>query len=175
MKKIKNMNEFVLSLLTGGLGLWLLFGKITEAPVKTGQGGFIARSDIWLRMVAVLMLIVAVVICVRSILGKQSREEDAKLHFYVDSTIVLTVVILIAYAIALPRLGFFITTFLGTFALMLLYTIKENGWRFSTVPKDQWVKILLRCLIASGIFLFIFWFVFGKMLAVQFPTFTLFG
>ena len=175
MKKIRHINDFVLSILTCITGIWLLFGKITEAPVKTGQGGFMARSDIWLRMMAVFMIIVAVALFVRSFTGKDFKEEDAKFHFYLDSTVVATVVALIIYAIALPKLGFFITTFLGTFYLMLLYSIKERAWSFTTVPAGNWGKLLLKCLIVSAILLAIFWLVFGKLLAVQLPEFALFG
>ena len=175
MKKIKHMNDFVLSILTMILGIWLLFGKITEAPVNTGQGGFIARSDIWLRMVAVLIILVSVAIMVRSIVGKNFKAEDGKLHFYLDGTIIATVIGLIVYAILLPLLGFFITTYIGTFYLMLLYSVKEKSWTFRTVPKEQWAKILIKCAAASGIFLLIFWLIFGKLLAVQLPELTLFG
>lgn len=175
MKKIRHMNDFVLSILTCILGLLLLFGKVTEAPVKTGQGGFMARSDIWLRMMAIFMLVVGVALLVRSFIGKEFKQEDAKFHFYLDKTVIATVVALIAYAIALPKLGFFITTFLGTFYLMLLYSIKERAWSFTTVPAGNWGKLLLKCLIGSAIFLVIFWLVFGKLLAVQLPEFALFG
>lgn len=175
MKKIRHMNDFVLSILTCILGLLLLFGKVTEAPVTTGQGGFMARSDIWLRMMAIFMLVVGVALLVRSFIGKEFKQEDAKFHFYLDKTVIATVVALIAYAIALPKLGFFITTFLGTFYLMLLYSIKERAWSFTTVPAGNWGKLLLKCLIGSAIFLVIFWLVFGKLLAVQLPEFALFG
>ena len=175
MKKIRHMNDFVLSILTAILGVWLLFGKITQAPVKTGQGGFFARSDIWLRMMAVFLIVVAVALCVRAFIGKDFKEEDARFHFYLDSTVVATVIALIVYAIALPKLGFFITTFLGTFYLMLLYSIKEKSWTFTTVPKEEWGKMLLKCLVVSAIFLVIFWVVFGKLLAVQLPEFELFS
>ena len=175
MKKIRHMNDFVLSILTAILGVWLLFGKITQATVKTGQGGFMARSDIWLRMMAVFLLLISVALCVRAFIGKDFKEEDAKFHFYLDSTVIATVIALVVYAIALPKLGFFITTYAGTFYLMLLYSIKEKGWSFTTVPKEAWGKMLLKCVIVSAIFLFIFWLVFGKLLAVQLPEFELFG
>lgn len=175
MKKVRHMNDFVLSIITAILGIWLLFGKITEAPVKTGQGGFMARSDIWLRMMAVLLIFMAIVLCIRAFVGKEFKEEDAKFHFYLDSTVIATVIALVLYAILLPKLGFFVTTFIGTFYLMLLYSVKEKAWKFSTVPKDAWGKILLKCVIASAIFLVIFWLVFGKLLAVQLPKFELFG
>lgn len=52
MKCIKKMNDFVLGILMILLSAFLVFGKITETEVKTGQGGFLVRSDVWLRMMA---------------------------------------------------------------------------------------------------------------------------
>ena len=44
MKCIKKMNDFVLGILMILLSAFLVFGKITETEVKTGQGGFLVRD-----------------------------------------------------------------------------------------------------------------------------------
>ena len=66
MKCIKKMNDFVLGILMILLSAFLVFGKITETEVKTGQGGFLVRSDVWLRMMGVFLVIVAVILIIRS-------------------------------------------------------------------------------------------------------------
>ena len=46
MKCIKKMNDFVLGILMILLSAFLVFGKITETEVKTGQGGFLSLIHI---------------------------------------------------------------------------------------------------------------------------------
>ncbi len=171
---IKRKNDFVLSILAIITGLYLVFGKITEAEVKTGQGGFFARSDIWLRAMGAAMILVAVILAIRAIVKDPENEEDKKFHFYIDSTVIATVLMLIVYALALPKFGFFISTYLGTLYLMVLYSVKERGHSFKSIPKGDLGKILIKSLIISAIFLVVFWLVFGKLLAVQLPEFSLF-
>ena len=75
------MNDFVLGILMTIFGLWLLFGKITEMEVQTGQGGFLARSDIWLRMLAVILILVSVILIIRSINFKKEEVVEG-MHVY---------------------------------------------------------------------------------------------
>ena len=155
MKCIKKMNDFVLGILMILLSAFLVFGKITETEVKTGQGGFLVRSDVWLR--------------------KKEGEEAEGFHFYLDSTVVAVIVSLIVYALALPKVGFMITTFLMCLYLVILFSVKEQSLTFRTVPKALWGKLLVKGVLSAAVMLAVFWFIFGKLLSVQFPTFSLFG
>ena len=163
MKCIKKMNDFVLGILMILLSAFLVFGKITETEVKTGQGGFLVRSDVWLRMMGVFLVIVAVILIIRSF-GKKEGEEAEGFHFY-----------LIVYALALPKVGFMITTFLMCLYLVILFSVKEQSLTFRTVPKALWGKLLVKGVLSAAVMLAVFWFIFGKLLSVQFPTFSLFG
>ena len=185
MKCIKKMNDFVLGILMILLSAFLVFGKITETEVKTGQGGFLVRSDVWLRMMGVFLVIVAVILIIRSF-GKNIRnhafaasgadgEEAEGFHFYLDSTVVAVIVSLIVYALALPKVGFMITTFLMCLYLVILFSVKEQSLTFRTVPKALWGKLLVKGVLSAAVMLAVFWFIFGKLLSVQFPTFSLFG
>lgn len=174
MKAIRHMNDLILGILMIGVSAFLFFGKITEQEVQTSQGGFLARSDIWLRMMAVFLFAVSVVLIIRSINFK--KEEIAeKFSFYIDSTVIATIIALIVYAIALPLLGFFFTTFVITLYLVLLYSIKEQGLKFTAVPKGAWGKLALKSLITAAVLLIVFWLIFGKLLAIQLPEFSLMG
>lgn len=170
MKCIKKMNDFVLGILMILLSAFLVFGKITETEVKTGQGGFLVRSDVWLRMMGVFLVIVAVILIIRSF-----GEEAEGFHFYLDSTVVAVIVSLIVYALALPKVGFMITTFLMCLYLVILFSVKEQSLTFRTVPKALWGKLLVKGVLSAAVMLAVFWFIFGKLLSVQFPTFSLFG
>ena len=163
MKCIKKMNDFVLGILMILLSAFLVFGKITETEVKTGQGGFLVRSDVWLRMMGVFLVIVAVILIIRSF-GKKEGEEAEGFHFYLDSTVV-----------AVPKVGFMITTFLMCLYLVILFSVKEQSLTFRTVPKALWGKLLVKGVLSAAVMLAVFWFIFGKLLSVQFPTFSLFG
>ena len=77
MKCIKKMNDFVLGILMILLSAFLVFGKITETEVKTGQGGFLVRSDVWLRMMGVFLGIVAVILIIRSLARRKARRQRA--------------------------------------------------------------------------------------------------
>lgn len=176
MKMIKKMNDFVLGILVILLSAFLLFGKITETEVKTGQGGFLVRSDVWLRMMGLFLLVVAVILIIRSInFGHKKDQEAEPFHFYIDSTVVAVTISLIAYALALPILGFFISTFVMCMYLVILFSIKEKAWTFRSVPKEAWGKILAKGAVTAVVLLVVFWFVFGKLLAIQLPTFALLG
>lgn len=174
MKAIKHMNDLILGILMIGVSAFLFFGKITEQEVQTAQGGFLARSDIWLRMMAVFLFIVSVTLIIRSINFKK-EEITEKFSFYIDSTVIATVAALIVYAITLPLLGFFITTFVMTLYLVLLYSVKEQGLKFTTAPKGTWGKLVLKSLITAAVLLIVFWVIFGKLLAIQLPEFSLMG
>ena len=167
-KAIKHVNDLILGILMIGVSAFLFFGKITQSEVQTAQGGFLARPDIWLRMMAVFLFVVSVILIIRSINFSKSEEVD-KFSFYIDSTVIATVLSLIAYAVALPWIGFFVSTYTMTFYLVMLYSVKEKGWNFNSVPKGNWGKILVKSLITAAILLVVFWFVFGKLLAIQLP------
>ena len=173
-KHIKHMNDFVLGILMVAFGLFLVFGKITQMEVQTGQGGFFARSDIWLRGMAALLIFVSVVLIIRSINFKKADEVEG-FKFYLDSTVVATVIALILYAVALPKLGFIISSLVITFYLVFLYSVKENNWKVTSLPQGQLVKLLVKSVITSVVMLAVLWVVFGKLLAIQLPTFALFG
>lgn len=177
MKRIKKMNDFVLGILMIFLSAFLVFGKITEVEVKTGQGGFLTRSDVWLRMMGVFLFVVSIILIIRAIgIGKKGQEHQAEpFNFYLDSTVVAVVLSLVVYALALPKIGFFITTFLMCLYLVVLFTIKEKSWTFRTVPANMWGKILFKGCVTAAVLLVVFWLVFGKLLAIQLPTFELFG
>ncbi|MBO6270601.1 MAG: tripartite tricarboxylate transporter TctB family protein [Clostridium sp.] len=174
MNRIRHKNDMVLGLITTAFSMFLIFGKITEQKVNTNQSGFFGRPDVWIRGLGILMLLISVILMVRAINFKKEETED-RFHFYIDSTVVGLVISLILYTVLLPKLGFIITTFAETFYLALLFTVRERGLSFRTVPGKDWGGILIKCIITAAVLLVIFWIVFGKLLAIQLPTFDLFG
>lgn len=170
MKGIQKVNDFVLGLLMIGLSAFLVFGKLTEAEVKTGQGGFLARSDIWLRMIGVFLFIVSVLLIIRACRGK----EKEPFHFHMDTAAASVMAMLILYAIIMPYLGFMITTFISAFYLVVLFSIKEKSYTFKTFPKSDYPKMLRNSAITAAVMLLAFWFIFAELLSVKLPGFDLF-
>ena len=166
MNRIRHKNDMVLGLITTAFSMFLIFGKITEQKVNTNQSGFFGRPDVWIRGLGILMLLISVILMVRAINFKKEETED-RFHFYIDSTVVGLVISLILYTVLLPKLGFIITA--------LRFTVRERGLSFRTVPGKDWGGILIKCIITAAVLLVIFWIVFGKLLAIQLPTFDLFG
>ncbi len=165
---IKKANDFVLGILTLSISAFLFFGEVTTNLPNSSQGGPLARADIWLQMIAVLLAIVSLVLVVSSLDFRKSAERES-FHFILDSTILLTVAALIAYAILLPIIGFFISTFLMVGFLTMLYTIKEEQKTLKDLTKADIKRMVKKSILTAVILLVILWLVFAKFLAIQLP------
>ena len=172
---IKHKNDFVLAAFSMVLSVFLLFGKITASTVPTGQGGLLARSDVWLRMIAGIMLLTSLMLLLRSLFKVKDLPKDSgTFHFYLDGTIIAIIAILVTYTIALPLLGFMISTFLAQALLTILFTVRERGYTWKALPREEMRKIIIRSLVISAILLLIYYLVFGVALSLQLPKFDLF-
>ncbi|WP_347559838.1 tripartite tricarboxylate transporter TctB family protein [Clostridium sp. AM58-1XD] len=128
----------------------------------------IARPDVWLQMIAVLLFLVAVILVVSS-LDFAGKAEKEGFHFVLDSTILLTVAALILYAVLLPAAGFIPTTFLMTVFLTAVYTLKEEKLCVRGLDKKDMIRIGRKSVITGAVLLVILWLVFAKLLAIQLP------
>lgn len=172
VKMIKVFNDFVLGVVMIGVSLYLLIGNIATNIPKTSQGGYLSRADVWIKMLAVMLLVVSIILVFKSINFKKG--ETKKFEFFLDNAIVSTIVGLIAYTVLLPKIGFFISTFSLTFFYVVLYTVSEDGKKFRTLTKEDVIRIGGKGLISSALLLAVFWLIFAKLLAVQLPVFSLF-
>lgn len=174
MKMIKKTNDFVLSILMLGVSAFLCFGKIVQNVPATSQGGLLARSDVWIRMIAIYLAIVAVILLITSINFRRSEQTEG-FKFMLDSTIISTVVGLVLYTVLLPILGFFICTFAMTLFLVVMYTVREEGRQFRSLDKRVTLRVGLKGVITAAVLLAVFWFVFARLLGIQLPEMTLLG
>ena len=165
---IKKANDFILGIFMIAVSAFLFFGKVTSNVPEVSQGGLIARPDVWIQMVAVLLFIVAVILVILSmdITGKAEKEA---FHFVLDSTVILTIGALILYAVLLPKAGFAVTTFLMTAFLTALYTLKEEKRSVKSLDKREIIRIGRKSIITGAVLLIILWLVFGRLLAIQLP------
>ena len=165
---IKKMNDFILSLIMIVISLFLIFGNVTVGGTTMGQGGALAKPDVWLKGLAFLMLFFSIVLGIKSLSFKRGEDKE-KFEFALSSTVILTVVALILYTILLPLIGFFVATSLLSLFLCMLYSIKENKKTIKTMTKSEWIYYSIRSFVFSAVMVVVLYLVFGKLLAIQLP------
>ena len=170
MKWIKKTNDFVLGIMMIFVSMFLMFGNITDNVPATSQGGTLARADVWIQMIAVILAVVSVLLIIKSIdfQGKGTGEKE-KFSFALDSTVVCITAILILYALLLPVVGFFITTFAAIFFLVFLFTLREEKLALRKLTKKDAVRITVKSVITALVMLVVLWLIFAKLLAIQLP------
>lgn len=166
---IKKENDFVLGILTLIFSGFLFFGKLTKNVPEYSQGGLFARADVWIRMIAVMLAVVAVLLVISSLNFTAKKEEKDPFHFVLDGTMICTAGALICYALLFPVLGFEMTTFLEIIFLTGLYTLKEEGKAIRDINRQEWIRIGKKSVITAAVMLIVLWLIFGKLLAVQLP------
>ena len=67
MKGIKKTNDFVLGIIMIIVSLCLFFGKVTTNVPEISQGGYLARADVWLQMIAVLLGAASIILIITSL------------------------------------------------------------------------------------------------------------
>lgn len=171
IKPIKNMNDFVIGLALVTLGCWLLFtDNIVFGSVAVLGGGTLAHPATYVRFLGGLITFLAALLVLKSLNWRRSAEVVA-FHFTVTPHIVLTVLALVVYAILLPRIGFFISTFLLNFFLTCLFLHKENsGEGKSPFTIDDIKRRLIYVTAYSIILVFVVQFLFTQVLFVNLPT-----
>ena len=58
--------------------------------------------------------------------------------------------------------------------LSFLFTVRERGYTFKALPREEMRKIIIRSVVISAILLLIYYLVFGVALSLQLPKFDLF-
>ena len=142
---IKHMNNFVLSIFTFIIGMYITFAPNVVTNMSSKQeGGFFARPDIYLKMLSGSLIVLAILLVIKSV-GKidESRMADCKFQFYLNSEIVYSTIALILYAVLLPLIGFAVTTTALVFFLVFLFAIPALRDIHDTVLKKREIKKLI--------------------------------
>lgn len=166
---IKHVNDFILAITMIVLSLFLLFYPgITTAIPKLAQGGFFTRADTYIRMLAMILLIAATVLLIRS-LTALSADGKGKFYFLLDRTISLTVAALVIYTLLLPKAGFFVTSFVMIIFLNLLYCFQEKNRKLKEYSCQELCVMALSAAVYALILMLVLWLVFTKLLGVRLP------
>jgi hypothetical protein len=169
-KLLKTPNDFVIGLALFALGVFVLFtDKVVQGKVVTGNGGYLVRPDVYVRMMGGCLAFFAVILVLKSINWKRATETKP-FKFVISREIVLTIVALIAYVALLPIIHFFAATFLLCFLLTIMYFKKEISATETECPAK---KIVIRRLIVAAVYAAILTFavylLFAHVLTVALP------
>ena len=167
---IKKVNDFTLGIGIVLLSIFLIFSpKIVGGGVSNNvPGGFWARPDVYIRIIAVIMIIPSIILITKSISFNKDSEKQ-KFKFDINSTIVISLGLIVLYTIALPIIGFVISSLIMVFCLCALYTIKEQNLTIRDIDKKKLSKILIKSTIYSVISVVALYFIFTIGLSVQLP------
>ncbi len=168
-KLLKNVNDFILGCLMLVLGLYISFSKgIIKNNVISNTGGLFARADVYIRMLAGLIAFLAFLLIIKSINFSKSKESKG-FTFIMNKEIALTALSLIVYTLALPRIGFAISTTVLMFFLVFMLSIRELTGGDRKLTKKELQKLLLISAIYTVLLVIAVYLVFSKLLGVSLP------
>ena len=167
---IKKVNDFTLGIGMILVSIFLIFSpEIVQGAVNNNvPGGFWARPDVYIRIIACIMIIPSIILVFKSISFKKDSEKQ-KFKFDINSTIVISLGLIVLYTITLPIIGFVISSLIMVFCLCALYTIKEQNLTIRDIDKKKLSKILIKSTIYSVISVVALYFIFTIGLSVQLP------
>lgn len=166
---IKRTNDFILSVAMIALSLFLVFSdKVVSGPSNSGLGGYFARADVYLKMLGMMMLITSVLLLIKSI-GFNKNTPKIRFSFYLSSTIVCILAAIAVYAVALPSIGFAVSTTVILLFLSGLFYVKERNKKMKEYTKKEIIKLSIFLVSFSLISVVLLYFIFTNGLNVQLP------
>lgn len=169
-KFLKSTNDFIIGLILLAVGIFvLLTDKVVQGEVVTGNGGFLVRPDVYVRMMGGCLAFFAAILVLKSI--NWTRSKDTKgFTFVLSREIVLTLIGLIAYVFLLNIIHFFAATFLLAFLLTIMYHKKEISASETGKPeKGVAMRRLVVAAVYSVILTVVVFLVFQNVLKVALP------
>ena len=165
--KIKNMNDLIGGLLLAAGGVWLMLSKnITEGRILSSQNQGIIRADTYIRMLGGLVVFLAVLMVIRSINFKKDAETKA-FEFHITKESFLTIIALVLFIVLLKPLGFAVTTFLFSFFIVSVYTLREV--RDKGLTRREKIKKFVFAGVFSFILVIVVYLIFSRILLVMLP------
>ena len=170
-KLIRNGNDFLLGIVLLTLSVFLLVSPyvIRGADATGAGGGFFARADIYIMMLACILLILSLILVLRSINFK--KHDDIKpIDIKIKKESMLSAIALVIYVFLLPIIGFIPISFFLTVFLVLIYMRKEKETT-DDIFKDK--QVLFRSVtiaaVYSAVLVVVLYFVFTKFLGSVLP------
>jgi hypothetical protein len=158
------MNDFVCAVLLLAIGVFLLVSNtiVTGKIVNPPNGGIFVRADVYIRVLGGILAFLSALLLIGSLNFTKSQETTG-FKIVLTRINVLTIVGLIFYTLALPLIGFTVSTFLVSFFLVCLYRRGEIGKKISW--KDAGIAAIFSVILVLVVYL-----LFAKVLYVSLPT-----
>jgi len=146
------------------IGNMIYAGTLPEGSIKIKA----AQAGTYLTIVMIMLLILGISLVLRSLIKKPMQLCEP----IFNSETLTTIIWMVLYLLALPKLGFFISSFLFVFGLVTYYSWKQ---RKLEVKGMQLTKRILSYALCAILTTFACYFLFAKVLTVVLPQFTLFN
>ena len=168
LKWFKSMNDFVTVILMTAFGLFLCFSDLIVPQRLTGvpPGGLFVRADVYIRMLGGFLLFLSALLFIKNLNFKRNAE-TTPLSIPITPQAVLTILSLVAYTLALPRIGFAPSSFLVSFFLVSMYMRLENAAK--PLDRPLVVRILVTAVVFSVCLVVVIYVLFGMVLRVSLP------
>jgi len=165
-KLLKSVNDFVIGLALLLAGVYILVTKnVMDGTADTGAGGIFVRPDVYVRFIGGLMAFFSVILIIKSFNFTRSDTTEG-FHFALNKEVLVTVGALVLYALLLPLIHFFVSTFLLILGLTLVYVGKEHTE--GKTDKKRW-KVIAVAGVYSLLLTMMVYLIFSHVLKVALP------
>jgi hypothetical protein len=169
-KLIRSVNDLVIGTALLLLGIFILTTRhVMQGTADTGAGGILVRPDVYVRVIGGCIAFFSLILIVKSFNFRKTGKTEG-FAFALNKEVALTVAALVLYALLLPVIRFFASTFLLLFFLTVLYLRKEGVGEAAGKPHRKVVVRQLTIAAVYSVFLTLFvYFIFSNVLKVSLP------
>jgi hypothetical protein len=162
----KSVNDVIIGAALLIVGVFITFyDNIIKGTVSDSVGGYLVRPDVYVRMIGVLLAVCSLILILKAINFKRVAETEG-FQFVMTKEVALTGLSLLLYAVLLDPVGFYITTFLLTMFLTLMYMrLERKGEGQGLVRRNVIVAA-----IYSVVMVIVIHLIFAKVLNVILPV-----
>lgn len=152
-----------ISFLVFAIGNIIYAGKLKPGSIKLKA----AQAGTYLTAVMILLAVLGICIAVRAVVKKP----DTICEPLFNRVTWVTLSIVGGYLLILDKAGFVISSFLFVFILTTYYSVEQGK---VTMSKGNFLKAIVPFAVCAAITTAVCYFLFGKVLTVVLPRFTLF-
>jgi hypothetical protein len=169
-KLIRSVNDLVIGAALLLLGVFILTTKhVMLGTADTGSGGVLVRPDVYVRLIGGCIAFLSAILIVKSFNFRKSEKTEG-FAFALNKEVAFTVAALVLYALLLPVIRFFASTFLLLFFLTVLYLRKEGVGEAPGKPHRTVVLKQLAIAAVYSVLMTIFvYIIFANVLKVSLP------
>lgn len=169
-KLVRSVNDLIIGTALFLLGIFILVTKhVMQGTADTGSGGILVRPDVYVRVIGGCIAFFSLILVAKSFNYSKS-ERTTGFVFAMNKEVAATVAALVLYALLLPVISFFASTFLLLFSLTVLYLRKEGVGEAAGKPHRAVVaKRAAVAAVYSAFLTVVVYLIFSYVLKVALP------